>query len=400
MKKCIKCSQQLPDDCEVCTYCGERQERITIEIENESGKIDNGKINIDETKKVDKKKRKKILVSVISVVLVVAVLAVTFICKVPQKYFGDFFAEPSVVTEEADNDNGLRFDFDIRGLQQRYIDAQEKLGLRTTQYRWAWALLETVDDNYEVFGVDSTYYSDENSYGDVKWWINIFEEHSSQKVCEFEICMKISENERGDIEEVMTNNTKIALSALNPELGIIKISELAEELENSKKFTDEGYKTLLYNNVCYMICDNPYGDLYSMIVHPITESKYNELTKGNKEPIVMSDEEYYYKIINVLKSTSFCEDYLPAQLSVGACQDMSYGELIALMFESPDISVDRTGNNSCTVTVTGKYRSTPGDSYYFNGTAYIVFSDVESGICTLSGSYGFKELAKSFALSY
>ena len=82
MKKCIKCSQQLPDDCEVCTYCGERQERITIEIENESGKIDNGKINIDETKKVDKKKRKKILVSVISVVLVVAVLAVTFICKV------------------------------------------------------------------------------------------------------------------------------------------------------------------------------------------------------------------------------------------------------------------------------------------------------------------------------
>lgn len=398
MKKCIKCRQQIPDDCEVCTYCGQWQEQIPIE--NESDKIDNGKIDIDEIENVGKKKRKKILIPVISVVLVVAIFAVIFICKVPQKYFGDFFAEPSVVAEEADNDNGLRFNFDIMGLQQRYTDVSEKLALDKTEYRWLEALLETVDDNYQLFGVDSTYYSYKNSHGDVEWWINIFEEHSSQKVCEFEICMRISENERDDIDEVMQNHIKLTLSALNPELGIIKINELAEELENSKKFTADGYKTLLYNNVYYRICDNPYGDFYALVVQPLTEPKYDELTEGNTEPIEMSDQEYYNKIINVLKNTSFCEDYLPDQLSAGACQDMSYGELIALMFESPDISVDRTGNNSCTVTVTGKYRSTPGDSYNFNGTVYIEFSDVEAGICTLSGSYGFKDLAKYFALSY
>ena len=28
MKKCIKCRQEIPDDCEVCTYCGQWQEQI------------------------------------------------------------------------------------------------------------------------------------------------------------------------------------------------------------------------------------------------------------------------------------------------------------------------------------------------------------------------------------
>ena len=31
MKKCIKCRQQIPDDCEVCTYCGQWQEQIKEE---------------------------------------------------------------------------------------------------------------------------------------------------------------------------------------------------------------------------------------------------------------------------------------------------------------------------------------------------------------------------------
>ncbi len=397
MKKCVKCKQQIPNDCDVCTYCGQWQEQITIE--NESDKIDNCKINIDELKKVNKKKRKKILIPVISVVIVIAILAVIFISGIPEKYFGDFFAEPSVVTEESDNKIGLRFNFDKMGLQQLYVSAREKLDFDNS-YLWLEAWLETVGDDYQSYGVDSTYYSYENSSGDIKWWINIFEEHSSQKVSNFEICMRLSENERNELDKKMLNFVKLSLSALNPELGIIKINELAENLENSNKFDSDGNKTLFYNNVYYRIFDDPYNDFYGLAVSPLTESKYNEFTEGNTKPIEMSDEEYYNKIIDVLKNTSFCEDYLPDQLSAGACQDMSYGELIALMFESPDISVDRTDNNSCTVTVTGKYRSSPGDPYVLDGTIYIEFSDVEAGICTLSGSYGFEDLAKYFALSY
>lgn len=198
MKKCVKCKQQIPNDCDVCTYCGQWQEQITIEIE--SDKIDNCKINIDELKKVNKKKRKKILIPVISVVIVIAILAVIFISGIPEKYFGDFFAEPSVVTEESDNKIGLRFNFDKMGLQQLYVSAREKLDFDNS-YLWLEAWLETVGDDYQSYGVDSTYYSYENSSGDIKWWINIFEEHSSQKVSNFEICMRLSENERNELDK-------------------------------------------------------------------------------------------------------------------------------------------------------------------------------------------------------
>lgn len=396
MKYCEKCGKQLKDDDVFCEKCGTAvQQNLSDNVLNFES-VEKSNSQDDLMMKKARKKYKKIIIPCIAVLLVAAIISVVFVLKIPQKYIGDIGAEPSVVTEEAINDNGLIFNFDTMELQQRCVSAREKLGFDKAEYKWLKAFLDVVDDEYQSFGADCTYYSYTNSHGDVEWWINIYEENSSQKVNDFEICMQIDDNNRSEINKVMLNNIKITLSALNPELGIFKIEELTKELENSNKFTVDGYKTLFYNNVCYEIYDNPYKDLYVLVVYPISESKYNEQTEGNTAPIEMNNDEYYNKIITLLNDTSFVDDYLPA----GACQDMTYGELIALMFESPDVSVERTGNNSCDVTVIGKYRSEPYGPYVFNGNVTITISDVEAGECSISSGYGFTEIAQSFALSY
>lgn len=399
MKYCETCGNELENNDRFCEKCGTAVQQNLSEnmsiSESEKEAISQGDLMMEKPKK----KRKKIIIPCFAVLLVAAIISVMFVLNIPQKYFGDIGAEPSVVTEEATNDNGLRFNFDIWSLQSRSVVALDKLGLKNNQYRWLVAASDTIDENDENLGVYTTYYRYKSDYNCINWWINIWEENDSKKINQFEMCTNIEGNNTSEIEEIMSNNIKISLSMLNPELGIFKIEELAEELENSNNYTAEGYKTLFYNNVCYKIYDNPYKDLYAIVVNPISESKYNELTAGNTAPIEMSDNEFNDKIITLLNDTSFVDDYLPA----GSCQDMSYGELIALMFESPDISIERTGNNSCEVTVIGKYRSSPYGPYVFNGNVTITISDVKSGKCSIegySGGYDFNEIARGFALSY
>lgn len=426
MKSCTKCGFMNNDSDNFCKHCGQdltefenslkqqkenfNQQEAYINQTPESSvyaQQQNTNANIDAIKQKPKKKSKKIIIPCVSIILVIAIIVITFVLKIPQKYFGDPFVESTVVTEEADNDNGLRFNFDEMGFQKLNTNAVNKLNLKTDQHGFLAVLLDTVEKDCESFGVSATQYElnrEDTNNDRIGYWINLYKENRSDKINFFEICMRIKDNNRDDLDKVMTDYVRQAICMLNPELGIFKINELAENLECSGKYDSDGYKTLFYNNVCYKIYDNPYRNLYALCVYPLTKTEYGELTEGNTAPNLelrnMSDQEYYNKIIGVLKSTSYCEDYLPAQLSAGACNDMSYGELIAMMFKSPDISVDRTGDNSCTVTVSGRYRSYASATYDFNGTIYIQFSDVEAGDCTLSGSYEFEALAKYFALSY
>lgn len=406
MKYCKKCGNELKDGDVFCEKCG-------IELKQRNAPKNTFKLNYVEESTVDnkkvtykkpKKKHRKVLISCIILLLVIAAVSTVFILRIPQNYIGNPWAEPAVVVEKSDNENGLRFNFDIWELQNRHIVSREKLGLNDdNQYWWLATLADPVDDNHKVFGVDTTYHQYKSASSKINWWFNIFEENNSEKINCFEICMRIKGNKRSEIEEIMQNNINIAISMMNPELGIFKIREISEKLINSDIYDSDGNKTLIYNNIYYEICDEPYRDFYALIVNPISESGYEKLTEGNTAPDVslkyMSDEEYHDKIMTVLKNTSFVKDYMPEHLSSGACQDMSYGSLISLMFKSPDITVDRTAYNSCTVKISGNYRSIPLSDYYFYGTVYIDIDDVSAGKCSITSS-DFISLAKSFALSY
>lgn len=119
MKYCETCGNELENNDRFCEKCGTAVQQNLSEnmsiSESEKEAISQGDLMMEKPKK----KRKKIIIPCFAVLLVAAIISVMFVLNIPQKYFGDIGAEPSVVTEEATNDNGLRFNFDIWSLQSR-----------------------------------------------------------------------------------------------------------------------------------------------------------------------------------------------------------------------------------------------------------------------------------------
>ena len=174
-------------------------------------------------------------------------------------------------------------------------------------------------------------------------------------------------------------------------------------LFNSSEYTSIGNQGMYYNGVCYLINKNSNKNIYALDIKPMTETDYHKLVDNNPAPVVLSelnDTEYENYIIELLKKTSYINDLDPTFLQYDLCMDMSYGELIALMFESPQLTIEKTGSNSCLVTVSGTYRDTPGGPYVYSGNAYIEIINVETANCSIYGDNNFSMLAKGFALTF
>ncbi len=402
MRKCSECGKEISEYCVRCPNCW------AVQHFHEYSSAEQAQIlqqDMQNTKK-HKKSQVKSIIAVIVTVLVAAFMLLFYVYELPQRYFGGVFSQSDEKIEFTIYSNKKIFDFDKIKLEKLHIDALDLLLLDKPQHEFSVSSVDIVDEEWFVGDIETIYYQYNKEFpyisatgeaidGRVDWWLNIFEKNSTGQVAKFEWCMRIEENERSAIEAVMVDNIRLSLSTLNPELGIIKIDSLADELMNSEKYTEEGYKTLYYNEVCYKIAENPYKDLYALVVTPMFEEEYLELTEGFAPPQELSDEEYYDMIITLLNEKSFVEDYLYP----GLYQDVSYGELIAMMFDYPEVSVERTGFNSCKVKVSGKYRATlDGPAVYYT-TLTINFSDVEEGKCTINDSQ-FISCAKGIALDF
>ncbi len=117
MKSCTKCGFMNNDSDNFCKHCGQdlnefenslkhqkenfNQQEACINQAPESSvyaQQQNTNANIDAIKQKPKKKRKKIIIPCVSIILVIAIIVITFVLKIPQKYFGDPFVESTVVS--------------------------------------------------------------------------------------------------------------------------------------------------------------------------------------------------------------------------------------------------------------------------------------------------------------
>lgn len=92
----------------------------------------------------------------------------------------------------------------------------------------------------------------------------------------------------------------------------------------------------------------------------------------------------------------------PSYVQNGLCSDITFGQLVASMFENPQLDITPTKTRDTgtllgyQVTVSGNYRNTP-DGYYNNsGNAYIVIN-LTNDTCTLTGDHDYKSAAEYYA---
>lgn len=114
------------------------------------------------------------------------------------------------------------------------------------------------------------------------------------------------------------------------------------------------------------------------------------------------EENYESDVIDILDSTSFMDSIDPSYVQNGLCSDITFGQLVASMFENPQLDITPTKTRDTgtllgyQVTISGNYRNTP-DGYYNNsGNAYIVIN-LTNDTCTLTGDHDYKSAAEYYA---
>lgn len=120
------------------------------------------------------------------------------------------------------------------------------------------------------------------------------------------------------------------------------------------------------------------------------------------EETTEENDEYEDAVVDILNSTSFMDSIDPSYVQNGLCSDITFGQLLASMFENPQLDITPTKTRDTgtllgyQVTVSGNYRNTP-DGYYNNsGNAYIVIN-LTNDICTLTGDHDYKSAAEYYA---
>lgn len=134
-----------------------------------------------------------------------------------------------------------------------------------------------------------------------------------------------------------------------------------------------------------------------------TDSSYSsyydeDRTKDEVSETVDNSQEYETEVLNVLNTTSYIDDIDPSYVEYGLCSDITYGQLLASMFESPQIEISKSSENIFSVTVSGSYRDTPGGYCVNDGNAYLTV-DTEYKTCDLTGDHYYLSAATYFALS-
>ena len=121
-----------------------------------------------------------------------------------------------------------------------------------------------------------------------------------------------------------------------------------------------------------------------------------------EETTVEENNEYEDDVVDILNSTSFMDSIDPSYVQNGLCSDITFGQLVASMFENPQLDITPTKTRDTgtllgyQVTVSGNYRNTP-DGYYNNsGNAYIVIN-LTNDTCTLTGDHDYKSAAEYYA---
>ena len=114
------------------------------------------------------------------------------------------------------------------------------------------------------------------------------------------------------------------------------------------------------------------------------------------------EENYESDVIDILDSTSFMDSIDPSYVQYGLCSDITFGELLASMFEDPQLDITPTKSQDTgallgyQVTVSGNYRNTPGGYYNNSGNAYITIN-LTNDICELTGDSNYKSAASYYA---
>lgn len=140
-----------------------------------------------------------------------------------------------------------------------------------------------------------------------------------------------------------------------------------------------------------------------------SENKADVTTKDEatvtqtEETTIETTPDYETEALDILNSTSFMDSVDPAYVQYGLSSDITFGALLAIMFEDPEIKVSPTLTTDgellgYSVTVSGNYCDTPGGYYINQGNAYITIS-LSRGTCTLNGDHYFKSAATNYAYS-
>lgn len=128
----------------------------------------------------------------------------------------------------------------------------------------------------------------------------------------------------------------------------------------------------------------------------VEETTVEETTEGNNE---YEDED---DVVDILNSTSFMDSIDPSYVQNGLCSDITFGQLVASMFENPQLDITPTKTRDTgtllgyQVTVSGNYRNTPGGYYNNSGNAYITIN-LTNDICELTGDSNYKSAASYYA---
>ena len=96
------------------------------------------------------------------------------------------------------------------------------------------------------------------------------------------------------------------------------------------------------------------------------------------EETTEENDEYEDAVVDILNSTSFMDSIDPSYVQNGLCSDITFGQLLASMFENPQLDITPTKTRDTgtllgyQVTVSGNYRNTP-DGYYKSAAEYYAF---------------------------
>lgn len=149
--------------------------------------------------------------------------------------------------------------------------------------------------------------------------------------------------------------------------------------------------------ICMILNNTTDIDIFSEMKQKETAVVTEESTEPQTEP------DYTQEALDILNSTSYMDSIDPAYVDYGLCSDITFGQLVASMFENPQIEVTpRVAVDDIIlgydVTVSGVYRDTPGGYYINEGKAYISIGTSPLR-CSIDGDHYFKSAAANYAFT-
>lgn len=142
----------------------------------------------------------------------------------------------------------------------------------------------------------------------------------------------------------------------------------------------------------------------SNIESSATETTSVQTTTVEETEETTENNDYESEVIDILNSTSFMDSIDPSYVQYGLCSDITFGQLIASMFENYQLDIlptETTNTNTIIgyqITVSGNYKDTPNGYYINEGEAYITIN-LQNGTCSLDGDHYYKMAAENYAFS-